>query len=449
MIRSVIPSDSAEAWAHTLEDYIANNPHTEASPPEDVPDLYELFWSHAQLNGRAHPNMLTVQKFLMGRCWHQTEAPSSTKDTRTRLSTSFPVTYADRLQIIPVRPATSKAHRPDVASCVPTRRDGDDVENCKADECGGMSETCSKIWCGRWEEYDPWDSSARLDGESDLHDGQDTCRVFQMFRGMLPLSLEPGGRVGMRICSLPLKLATAYRLLRPSFSPKRLHSREEVDIAEFLDPSNWAMVTAQSPTCTLVHGATTRHLQELNSIHYPHLQLEQTLASLPPLSPGDYVVWHPDLIYSNNTASCSTALRGHLQPSQHTPTCHPSPQLRPRQRNPSASASASASASTLLHIPACPLTQSNALFLARQRKAFLLGLPGPDFTFAQGGSRTEIGESCHLGRPGVQEVYETGGEEALRSMGLLAWEEKDAADEEGRTMLKVANHILFPDQFMI
>lgn len=441
MIRSVIPSDDAGAWVRTLEDYLADNPHTEASPPED-PDLYELFWSHAQLNGRAHPNMLTVQKFLMDGCWHQSEPPSSPAgDSCARLSTSFPVTYADRLQIIRARSATtSKTRRSDVSSYVNARLDGGSEGNCEADGYGGMNGTYSKIWSGRWEEYDPWDSTARLDDMNGLCHGEDTGSVFRMFQGILPLSLEPGGRTDMRMSSLPLRLATAYWVLRPFFSPKQFMLSEELDAEEFRDPSNWTMETPQSSP---LPGAATCHSQELNSILHPHLQLEKTLASLPPLNPGDYIVWHPDLIYSNSTPSCSTP-KGHLHASPQTANHKISPQSRPHQSKPPASSSAS----TLLHIPACPLTHSNALFLARQRKAFLLGLPGPNFTFTDVGSRAEIGESCHLGRPGVQEVYETGGEEALRAMGLLAWEEQDAVDEGEKVVLELANRVLFPDRSM-
>lgn len=64
----------------------------------------------------------------------------------------------------------------------------------------------------------------------------------------------------------------------------------------------------------------------------------------------------------------------------------------------------------------------------------------------EGGKHAGIGESYHMGRPGVQEINDAGGEEALRAMGLLAWDEDDTADEGERVLLKWANEALFPDR---
>jgi hypothetical protein len=124
-------------------------------------------------------------------------------------------------------------------------------------------------------------------------------------------------------------------------------------------------------------------------------------------------MWHPDVIYSLSGGVPNSALPPRLIDDD----------------------------SMVLYLPACPLTQTNALYLCRQRKAFLLGYPGPDFA---NGSR---GESNHVGRPGVQEVNEAGGDDGLRAMGLLPWEEDDATDEEQKRVLGMANGILFPDQY--
>jgi len=91
-------------------------------------------------------------------------------------------------------------------------------------------------------------------------------------------------------------------------------------------------------------------------------------------------------------------------------------------------------------IPACPLTQTNALYLCRQRKAFLLGYPAPDF----GSGR---GESSHMDRAAVQDVNDAGGDDGLRAMGLLPWNEEDAFSDAERQVLAMANSILFPDLY--
>jgi hypothetical protein len=72
----------------------------------------------------------------------------------------------------------------------------------------------------------------------------------------------------------------------------------------------------------------------------------------------------------------------------------------------------------LVYIPAAPLTQTNALYLARQRKAFQRGHPGPDFDSTGRGIVEEDAET----RPGEKEIAEVGGPASLQAMGLAPWE---------------------------
>jgi hypothetical protein len=115
-----------------------------------------------------------------------------------------------------------------------------------------------------------------------------------------------------------------------------------------------------------------------------------------------------------------------------------------------------------MYLPSCPLTQTNALYLARQRKAFLLGHPAPDFSGpgstgssvgggggsgSGSGSGGGGGESTHPSRPGVQDVNDAGGDDGLRAMGLLPWDEEEADEDKEREVLAMANGILFPDLY--
>ena len=106
-----------------------------------------------------------------------------------------------------------------------------------------------------------------------------------------------------------------------------------------------------------------------------------------------------------------------------------------------------------MYLPACPLTQTNALYLARQRKAFLRGHPGPDFFEAGaglssfGGRREPGGEADHAGHPGVRDVNDAGGDDGLRAMGLLPWDGEEALTDHEREVLAMANEILFPDLY--
>jgi hypothetical protein len=151
------------------------------------------------------------------------------------------------------------------------------------------------------------------------------------------------------------------------------------------------------------------------------------MVRIPPLKSGDYVLWHADLVYGVEHRTLS----GYSHHQHSTASGAASV---------ASYSLASDQIATAMYIPACPLTQTSALYLARQRKAFLLGYPPPDF----GGGR---GESSHLGRPGVQEINEAGGEAGLRAMGLLPWEEGEASTTQEREVLRMANGILFPDRY--
>ena len=83
--------------------------------------------------------------------------------------------YADRLRMR--LPGDSKfALGPHV--------DGGSVE--RWEEGGyGLGKVYDDIWQGRWEEYDPWESSTRLPVMSDLYGGIGACSMFRMFQGWL------------------------------------------------------------------------------------------------------------------------------------------------------------------------------------------------------------------------------------------------------------------------
>jgi hypothetical protein len=464
VIRSVVPEDEALTMKRDLDTYIADNPHSRVSSPNGT-HLYELYWSLSQLKARAHPNMLKAQTFVMNSCWHHSNlTPTSSSggdsvdhmvDSRTRITTNFPVTYADRVLMIQKNQSPEGTPRPGPRVPIRAHVDGGSVERWEPDGYGGLKGTYREIFTGHWEDWDPWDSSRRLNATSDLYNGANTCSVFRMFQGVF--SLGNGSRhqgsssPPMAVCALPVRLVTAYWLLRPFFSPRKPWVGKAQCAAEFLDPSNWDLTTTQSP---ILHGAQPCRSQELNAFIHPHLLLDKTLVPVPPLQPGDYVLFHPDVAYTMNP-SLSMPISTPAQTPPPTPqpstasspvfSRSPSPSrsslLSSTPATPSPSATPSSSATTLLYIPACPLTQTNALFLARQRKAFLLGFPGPDFVGGEG-------ESFHMGRPGVQEVNEAGGEPALRSTGMLAWDEDDATGGKAeRLVLAAANGILFPDSF--
>lgn len=381
VIRGVVPEHVAMQWRNETKRYLFDN-HQTGSCVGGEPNVEAVYWSPGQVKCRAHHNVLAVQKFLM-KTWHSA-------DPDALLSNNFPVIYADRLR-----------NRRDGGSNGPTNAfiDGDSIERWEYDGYG-IANAYQDIWEGNWEDYNPWESSSRLKSSSDLRDGGENGGMFRMFQGWMSLSSLSRSSGTLLVCPM-LQLTTAYLLLRPFFVPRIT----DWGHPDFLSPANWHL---EVPPSAVLHGATPSYTQEVNNVLHPHLRLDESMVPIPDLEPGDYVVWHCDAIFAFD------------QVANHIP-------------KPDAT-------TTAMYLAVSPLTEANALYLARQRKSFILGLPGPDF----GG---EPGESFHMSRPGTQDVHDAGGNEGLRAMGLQPWEEDEAVDDVEAALIEMANTILFPDMY--
>ncbi|KAH0436343.1 hypothetical protein CcaCcLH18_04363 [Colletotrichum camelliae] len=439
VIKGVVSPADAQSWVQETHEYLDKN--REFKPPAlHDPTCIDLFWTPVQVRARAHPNMLRAQKFAMS-FWESTDDLHITR---------APVSYADRLRIhndklgaVGQQNGNSAADSLN-ASAVIAQIDSGSLERWEPDGYG-RGGTYEAVFRGDWESYDPWDPAGRVGATTDLYNGAGACSVFRMFQGILALTKVEQGMV--RVLPSP-KLVAAYFLLRPFFSPKR-GPPEQPDggkadqWAAYLDASNWALDPEPN---TIIHGAVPGHAQRITERWHPHLHLRRSLVSLPSMQAGDYVIWHCDQAYSIITGSTRLGVPASLQ-------------------------NESNELSLLTYTPVCPLTQTNALFLARQRKAFQTGQPGPDFDtlFALGS------EASHQDRPGAKEVEEYGGVDGLRAMGLAPYDVEPAGaspkrelnggggdamdidDEEGlrnksrteseQELLRLANIILFPNRY--
>ncbi|KAF2435447.1 DUF1479-domain-containing protein [Tothia fuscella] len=357
VIRGVISQEEALGYKISIREYIRRNPHTKAFPAGD-PQVYELYWSEAQLRARAHPNLINAQKFLMS-YWHAgSDVP---------ISLEHPVSYADRLRI----------RQPgDASFALGPHVDGGSLERWEESGygLGGNGKgVYSSILGGHWENYDPWDAAVRLGVVSDLYAGVGACGILRTAQGWLSMSDVSAGE-GHLLVNPMLRAATAYILLRPFFEAKR--SVDQVSAEDYLQPENWMLETEAT---TQFQGATPGHGQELNAVLHPHLELDKSMVHMPIVNPGDYVAWHCDTIHAVDKTHNGS------------------------------------SDSSVLYIPVCPLTEDNAIFLRRQRGTFLKGEPSPDF----GGGE---GESNHEGRPTIEDVPSLMNEDGMRAMGLKEWD---------------------------
>ena len=448
VVRGVVPKKDADDAVRETVRYIQRNHDARPPPQPQDPTCFDFFWTPAQVRARAHPSVLRTQRFMMG-LWG-----ASAED---RLVTRYPVAYADRIRVhapaagpagTPSAPASNGLPGPPVmpprsaddwlsaiqSSGVIAQVDNGSLERWEPDgyQRGG---TYNHVFQGNWEDYDPWEVAGRATTTTDLYNGYAACSIFRMFQGLVALStIEPGM---IRLLPSP-KLVTAYFLLRPFFSPRRpppeVKAGPEWDA--YLAPENWALEREQN---SYVHGAVPGHAQRVTELWHPHLQLRRSMITLPTLQSGDYIFWHPDLAY--HITSDGTGLR--------------SPNYgRPDE------------VSMLVYVPAAPLTQTNALYLARQRKAFQRGQPGPDFDSAGLGIESEAPQDARLKE---EDIAETGGDGGLQAMGLASFEGLEAPtpdEREGRMdvdvetrsvgsstsahaeaeVIRLANIILFPDK---
>jgi Protein of unknown function (DUF1479) len=209
-------------------------------------------------------------------------------DPSAQISASHPLVYADRLRVR--KPGdTSFALGPHV--------DGGSVERWELDGYG-VGGVYDAIWAGKWEQYDPWEASARVPAVSDLYNGAGACSMFRMFQGWLSMSHTGPGEGTLMVNPL-LQLATAYFLLRPFFAPAKGLSVPESKSGndgcgdEYLRADSWRLMASDEITSDL-HGAYPGHAQELSEALHPHLDLRKSMVHIPRIKPGDYVVWHCD-----------------------------------------------------------------------------------------------------------------------------------------------------------
>ncbi|KAG6010586.1 hypothetical protein E4U21_005939 [Claviceps maximensis] len=350
VVRGVVPEVEARAYKEEVEEYVRRNPWTRAFPA-DAPQVYELYWSAPQLKARSHPSLLHLQQRLMSTMWHISSEGA-------QISLHNPLSYADRLRI----------RQPgDATFALGPHMDGGSVERWEPNGYG-RGGVYDKIWEGDWETYDAWDASGRVDAVNNLYDGLGACTMFRMWQGWMSMS-HTGPHEGTLLVNPLMHMATAYVLLRPFFSPVR--GSED---AGFLEESNWKL-TGEADMTSDLQGASPGHGQELTNELHPHLELDKTMVHIPKIGPGDFVAWHCDTIHSVD--------RVHNGRTD----------------------------SSVLYIPVCPVTETNAAYLARQREAFCQGTPGPDFPGGEG-------ESRHVGRPTEDMLRSWADEVGQQAFGL-------------------------------
>ncbi|KAK4057803.1 hypothetical protein OIO90_001022 [Microbotryomycetes sp. JL221] len=391
VIRGVVEQDSALEWKQMIKDYVKQNPSVRGFPENDK-QVFELYWSKSQLAARSHPNMINAQRtflrdlFKTNHQAHLSDDTSSEYAMSRAISLSNVISYADRLRI---------RHPGDSKFALGPHIDGGGVERWEDPEFRGL---WTNILSGgqRWRQHDPWSFGSegqKLTAKADMYEAPGGCSVNRPFQGWLSMSSTGPSEGTLRVMPL-LREATAYWVLRPFFNPI---NKEEPNAAgqyseEFLAADNWEFDATSSsfPGCML--GGSF----ELNPVTHPHLRLTTAMTSVPHVNPGDVVFWHDHTI--------------HAVESQHK----------------------GQGDSSVMYIPAIPLTLNNFEYLLDQRSRFEQGLPPNDFP---GG----VGESEFSGRGTVDDIVD---EQGKRLMGLAKFVKDDAMTELEQRLVDECNRRL-------
>ena len=357
VIRSVLPRATALNYKQRIRDYISANQESVKAFPADSPAVYELYWTPPQVEARAHSNILDTQRFLQ-RLWHSS-------DPSTKISTSYPLTYSDRLRI---------RNPGDAKFTLGPHVDGGSLERWEDPE---YSKVYKKIFQGKWEQYDPWDARHRTAAKMDLYNGAGACSMLRLFQGWLSMSDTAPGEGSLHVCPM-IRHSTAYTILRPFFDVN----------------------TSQPILDETFPGSVPGACQEINPGTHPHLELEDTMVSVPHVEPGDVVAWHCDMLHSVDKEH-----RGKGD-------------------------------SSVLYIPATPLCDMNIDYLLKQRNAAINLSPPWDFPGAGG-----PGESGFKGFVDWSSI----GLEGQRAMGMgnMPWEITDSMSEGEKEAVRFANRACF------
>lgn len=332
VIRNTVPRQEAEALKQDVIEYIDKNPNTKGFP-NDKKVVYELYWSKAQVRARSNANVRKTQLF-MNQLWHA--------DEDARISLHQNVMYADRMRIRqPGDKFFSLGPHADSGSL----ERWDDLE---------YSKCYQSIFDGKWEEFDAYDATHRLNVDMTKYDSSGTSNVFRSFQGWLALS-EIAPREGTILFAPLIKEVTAYWILRP-----------------FFDKDDNIKFDTEFP------GAFPGKSQEFTKELHPELELDYLMVPIPKVEPGDMVYWHCDTI--------------HAVDPEHEGKWD----------------------SSVFYIPALPLCDINLKYAWIQRESFMKGLAPPDFPgFPHGEAETK-----HIDRASPQDVEKEGGIEALQQFGL-------------------------------
>ncbi len=255
VVRGHFPREQALAWDESILGYVERNHFFEhyRGPGDDFfgsvdskPEIYPIYWSHAQMQARQSERMARVQFFLNSLWRHESGGVQWFDPARD-------VLYPDRIRRRP--PGTNSGG-------LGTHLDPGTLDLWMTRE---YQTAFRHLFDGDVEAYDPWDAAHRTTGPQ--YPGSTMCSAFRTFQGWTALS-DMDHDQGV-LHTVPIPEAMAYLLLRPL-----LRDVPDDDMC----------------------GVTVNQVFPASEKWHPELVAAQ--AGIPDVRAGDSVWWHCDMIHS-------------------------------------------------------------------------------------------------------------------------------------------------------
>ncbi|MBD2796524.1 DUF1479 domain-containing protein [Xenorhabdus sp. 18] len=258
IVRQNFPRDTALAWDKSLLDYLELNnfdgvyqgtgDNYFGSLEASRPDIYPIYWSHAQMQARQSEEIAQVQSFL-NRLW------KFESDGVCWFDPDVNMIYPDRIRRRP--PGT-------ISKGLGAHTDSGALERWLHP---AYQQVFRPIFNHQFAQYDPWDAAHRPEINEYELDNVTRCSVFRTFQGWTALSDMALNQGLLHV--VPVPEAMAYLLIRPLLK----------DVPE-------------DELCGIAPG------KALPAVAKWHPHLINGLCSIPALQAGDSVWWHCDLIHA-------------------------------------------------------------------------------------------------------------------------------------------------------
>ena len=258
VVRQNFARSDALAWDKSMLDYLElNNFDEQYRGPGDTffgsleasrPEIYPIYWSHAQMEARQSDAIAQTQSFL-NRLWKFESGGKNWFDPDVSMI------YPDRIRRR-LPGTTSKG--------LGAHTDSGALERWLLP---AYQNVFRNIFTNQFDDYDPWDAAYRSDVNEYDVDNTTKCSIFRTFQGWTALSDMVPGQGLLHV--VPVPEAMAYILLRPLLK----------DVPE-------------DELCGVAPGKVLPVSQQW------HPELIEGLSSIPSLQAGDSVWWHCDVIHS-------------------------------------------------------------------------------------------------------------------------------------------------------